>query len=505
MARISRSPEARLPLVILALGLGLGLLGDALFNGATLGVNLPLWIGVLAGLGWLTARRAGRWSTATAWFVGLACFFAACLAWRASAFLRFWNVAAILAAAVTLAVQARRPIARAWPRDYLRGAGDAALDLGLGALLTASEVRLTGSGFARRLPALLVGIALAVPVVVIFGSLLTSADPVLEAFVFTLFDWDVEQLLRHGVLVGVTGWLAAGWLRSLAVARHPSGGPPPAIGRRFGIMEIGIPLGALTLLLAGFVGLQARYLFGGEAIVRLTGLSYAEFARRGFFELVVVSALVLPLLLGAERLLDRGRGAAVESFRALLVVLVGLVALVMVSALARMRLYVGAYGLTEDRFYATAFMLWIGVVLVWFVVTELRDRLGRFATGAVLAGFALLAALNAVNPDAVIARTNVARAGAGHRFDPAYLTSLSADAVPAIARGWTALDEHARCVLASGVIATTASLDDWREWSWSRWRAARAADRLVAPSPCPSGERATDGGPQQAPTGGPGA
>jgi hypothetical protein len=219
--------------------------------------------------------------------------------------------------------------------------------------------------------------------------------------------------------------------------------------------------------------------------MQLTGLTYAEFARRGFFQLVWLAALVVPLLLTAQLVLDRSSRGAVESFRALVVVLVGLVVLVMVSALGRMKLYVTAYGLTEDRLYATAFMAWVGGALVWFVATELRDRSQRFTTGAVVAGFAVVAALNVLNPDGLVARTNLARARAGLAFDAAYLSRLSTDAVPAVVAHWSELNAASRRTLTEGVLARATPIDDWREWNWSQWHAARAAATVCWPGCAP--------------------
>jgi Domain of unknown function (DUF4173) len=90
------------------------------------------------------------------------------------------------------------------------------------------------------------------------------------------------------------------------------------------------------------------------------------------------------------------------------------------------------YGLTELRFYTTAFMGWLVLVLGWFAATVLRGRRRRFGAGALTAGFLVLAVLNLVNPDNLIARTNLARAVEGRSFDVEYAGRLSADAVPAL-------------------------------------------------------------------------
>ncbi len=62
----------------------------------------------------------------------------------------------------------------------------------------------------------------------------------------------------------------------------------------------------------------------------------------------------------------------------------------------------------------------------------LRARRDRFAFGALLAGFAGILAINVMNPDALIASTNIDRMEHGKRFDAYYLATLSADAVPVL-------------------------------------------------------------------------
>src|SRR5205085_3576642 len=117
---------------------------------------------------------------------------------------------------------------------------------------------------------------------------------------------------------------------------------------RIGIVEVGIVLALLDLLFLAFVAVQFRYLFGGRALVESrTHLTYAAYARHGFFELVVVAALVLPLLLLADWALRRERRRDHAVFTALAATLVLLLFAVVASALERLRLYEQAYGLTE--------------------------------------------------------------------------------------------------------------------------------------------------------------
>jgi hypothetical protein len=275
------------------------------------------------------------------------------------------------------------------------------------------------------------------------------------------------------------GWVAAGIIAALVWATAAV--PPPSLptpGRgRLGLGEVGTVLAVVDLLFASFVLVQFRVLFGGAAFVQaVSGLSYAEYARSGFFQLVTVAALSLPLLLAAEWLLGERDRAGLRRFRVLALLMLLLLDVMLASALYRMRLYTVEYGLTELRFYTTAFMGWLVLVFGWFEATVLRGRRERFAPGAVTAAALVLGALNLLNPDALIARTNLARVAGGREVDAAYIAGLSADALPTIRRGLPALPTPERCAIGGAVRERwSEALESGKRWNISFSRASRMA------------------------------
>ena len=252
-------------------------------------------------------------------------------------------------------------------------------------------------------------------------------------------------------------------------------------------------LGAIGGLFALFVGFQARELFLGPGEFQaLTGTTVAEYARLGFFELVAVTALTLPMLLAADWLLDRHDASELRHFRRLTTAILILLALMLASAYHRMLLYRSYYGLTEDRFYTLAFMTWLGVLLAWFAATVLRGQRSRIRPWQVLTALVALLVLNLVNPDAVIARVNLNRAVQGAPLDTAYLSRLSADAIPTIVKGamkWRGPSAAPCC----GQLETRWGAELAREGPASTWNFARreaerhmgtvwqAAQRCAAP------------------------
>ena len=85
-----------------------------------------------------------------------------------------------------------------------------------------------------------------------------------------------------------------------------------------GAIEISIVLGLINLLFLSFVIVQIPYLFGGMDLVQTTpDFKLAEYARRGFGELVIVAALVLPILLLSHWLLRKDKPINEKIYRVL--------------------------------------------------------------------------------------------------------------------------------------------------------------------------------------------
>jgi hypothetical protein len=147
-----------------------------------------------------------------------------------------------------------------------------------------------------------------------------------------------------------------------------------------------------------------------------------------------------------------------------------------------MRLYVQYYGISTDRLYASAVMIWLALVFVWLAFTVLRARPRTFAAGLVVSGFAVLFTLNALNPDAMVARANLARSNAvrpgAAGTDLPYLATLGGDAIPDLVSALTAHNAAAdsgSCNAARIVLARwTGERPDKADANWLQWNSARS-------------------------------
>jgi hypothetical protein len=206
-------------------------------------------------------------------------------------------------------------------------------------------------------------------------------------------------------------------------------------GFTLGAVEICVILGLLNLLFLSFVIFQVPYLFGGMDLVQNTpDFKLANYARRGFGELVAVSALVLPLLLLTHWLIRKEDRLAGTLFKILAGVQIALLFVIMASAVQRLVLLTGnlGYGMTTVRLYPMIFMTWLAIVFVLFAATVLRGARQYFAWAALWSAFILLGASHVLNPDAFIVKTNIALMQQGREFDAKYNSRLSDDAVPVL-------------------------------------------------------------------------
>lgn len=336
----------------------------------------------------------------------------------------------------------------------------------------------------RRLRSATIGVVLAVPPVFVVSALLAEADPAFKNFIVAWPDLGLENVAGHLLMAGAIAWPVAGWLRGTVHPTLPRPDRPTAGLSRLdfaGLMPVLYGLGSVITLYLTF---QARGLFGGAAYVEATsGLTYAEYARRGFFELLTVTALVLGILLLSDHLLDRREAGADRRFRVTGWALILLLGVLMLSALQRMWVYVSYFGFSDTRLYATAGMAWVGMAVAWFGATILRGRRSRFGIGLLVASAGWVAALNVIDPEAVVVRVNLGRALVGAEFDVNYHAHLSADAVPALLTASRQLPAATCTNIIDKVYARwTARLeaDDWRSWSLPRARVRRVvADRPV--------------------------
>jgi hypothetical protein len=339
---------------------------------------------------------------------------------------------------------------------------------------------------AGRKAALLRTIVLSGAGVLVFGLLFASADALFAHWLdLVVPDWTIDSfVLRAFTAVFVAGVvLAAAYLALNPPSVDVEGvtGRRP-VQRRY---EWLTPVLLVNAVFALFLVAQLTELSGGDGYVqRTTGLTYSEFAHRGFWQLIVATLLMLLVVWAANRKASVETEVDRRWLRGSLGLLCLLTLVVVWSALHRMDVYDQAYGFTRLRLLVSVFEGWLGVVVLGVLVAGIRLRGRWLARFALLTGAAALAGLGLVNPDAWIARHNIDRFEATGKIDTWYLHGLSADAVPVV---MTLPADQRVCAVP---VLWTSRGDGWLSWNLGR---ARAAD-AVAGDASWDDSRSCDGG-----------
>ncbi len=476
------------PVALLVAGLALGFLFQYLFVGELPGAGFAVAIGCVLAAD-VTVRGARRSIVRPSALLSFAALlFAGFVAVRADTPVVAFDEAAAVGLSFAALIASRG--AEVLRVHVAAGAGMVveslrAVATRLPAVYALAVPALWGNTTARSARALpyASGLALAAPLLVVFVVLFSAADAVFQRSLRDVLDiaWLREILptlpQRLAVAFAVT-WCATGAL-AMSTATPTLATTERLVRRLLGREPVTVALIAIDLLFAVFVALQLAYLFGGRDTLQASGIAYSAYARRGFFELVGVAALVGAILFAFDLLVrSRGRlyvGAALT--------LVALTAIVLGSAATRMTLYQQAYGWTELRLYVYAGIAFIAIALAILASALFSGRMEQVIAPLVGAALAVALGVNAIGPSGQVAAANIERfveaaslpSDAIRDLDLTYLISLGDGAVPAIVERLPSLPiaERERLKQALRTVHATRRLPTgWSSWSWERARAS---------------------------------
>lgn len=463
----------------------LGLLGNLLFYHFPPGINVPLYLLVFVGtalaLVWAFARPIVFHNAA---LTVLALLFAFLLSVQTAPQLVMLNGLLMIGSLVLALRFASVPrfLGGGWRVSFRAALATAMIGWIEGPLMLLGNA----AGYLRQveleqrqvahLTSIARGLVLTVPVIGLFALLLSSADVIFQDLLARGLSWikpeNAQSIVAQGVITAGFAWLALTGFRLMlhdddadALAAPARKTQSPVLFR-VGMIEAGMLLGSVDTLFAVFMIIQARYLFGGSSNIHAQGYTFAEYARRGFYELLAVSFMTMLLALTLEQVTHRKRENE-RVFRTLTGLMIGLTLLVLVAAYYRLHLYQDAYGFTRIRVMSGVFMVWLGLLLIGLLAAILARRTEWFWLGGltVVCGFVLT--LNAMNMDGFIASRNITRYDDTGKLDAPYLLTLSDDAIPAVA-GLLAradLPEDTRETLLVGLGSRLYRLDQARaEW-----------------------------------------
>lgn len=495
--------------------LGLTALGDWLFYGRTIGLSLALFLIALAASVPLTntVQRDGR-----ARGLALAVLILGILPLLENVGLLavLFGIGGLAAATVLMTgglAPGRPAILGTVRRMLVAGPVQIVPDLAAGV----SRQRAAGAPRWRWQP--IIGWVTPILLAALFGVLFAAANPLIDAWLSAV-SWSslqprvsVGRTLTWIVLAALAWPFVAVRLRDPAQAASSAADAPSAVPARIAA-ALGLGpavvlrcLVLFNLLFALQSTLDILFLWGGLALP--AGVTYAAYAHRGAYPLIVTALLAAAFVLTVMS--PGGPGERSPVIRRLVYLWIGQNVLLVISAILRLDLYVAAYSLTLVR---AAALVWMGLVAGGLVLIVARIALRRSNGWLLAANAALLTLVLYVcafaNLAALISDYNVAHSrhlgGGGGAFDLAYAMRLGPDALPAVDRYIAVAAGPTRAAAihwrVQAARETARTMQDWRAWSFRDWRLARYLAATPAPPPTRTPDVALPGGDGALPDGG---
>lgn len=362
-----------------------------------------------------------------------------------------------------------------WPLKFVGG-----FFKSVGALIT--KAKNIPNGKASRVA---IGVLTALPVLVFFAVLFSSADLAFRQFLEGIFSFNIPNMfLPRAVVSSIIFVFSLGGFYYLL---NPGDKTTSDLQELLGIkgdgnpekedrsLEVTVFLSLIAALFLLFIGFQVNYFFGGVANITVGQFTYAEYARKGFAELIVVSISTLIILFVVDRytahLTNRKNWFIWPSLFVIAEVMV-----IMYAAFQRLALYQDAYGLTTLRLYVSSFIVLLAIIFVILAIKFiLSKRNSFFAFGVFCSIAAFLVTMNLMNPDRLIAKQNIERFNQSGKIDTYFLLGLSSDAVPYVLDNFNPSTEEDRELFSNYISDKKINLEmqtkHWESFNFSRQKA----------------------------------
>jgi len=336
-----------------------------------------------------------------------------------------------------------------------------------------------GGQTTRRIGAVGTGLLVSIPILAVMIFLLMSADAAFEGLMDLLPDFELEEYLMSGLW----GFFLAWMLYSRGVSLAKNSRPEVAFRKARGAnaLTVNTVLIMVCLMYTVYLLSQLAYFSGGLSGILPQGYTLAEYARRGFFEMAWLCAINLGILcltiwLIREERLPRLTKIA-GTFLAVITVFL------ILTASAKMFLYIGSYGLTRLRVLTEVIMLWLALTTVLVTIRLFRQGFG-YMKALVITATILGALVFWVDVNTVVASYNVRayQAGKLETVDVSHIGTLGSAGIPWLME--LAEDEDPQVAeMARDILERRGNdaeiyyaVEDFRSWNYCRAQAEQLLD-----------------------------
>lgn len=270
-----------------------------------------------------------------------------------------------------------------------------------------------------------IGILISVPVLVVILKLLMTADTHFDRLMGGIPDWfrfaDAVTFFRLMVVLGCTaaffGFVQV--LEKKQVTVMENGNFSNVRLDAIIAITILILLNAVYIL---FTIVQFKYFFGGTL---QNDFTYAEYARKGFFELLFVTLINLSITVVILTFVQQSALAFKRLVQILLTVLIFSSSVMLCSAFLRLSMYEEAYGFTFTRVLAHSFMIFLGVIFAYTLIKIWLEKLS-LVHFYFIAGIIYYTIISIINMDGIVVKENIHRYEITGKIDIYNFQSMSA-------------------------------------------------------------------------------
>lgn len=333
------------------------------------------------------------------------------------------------------------------------------------------------------------GILLALPIIIILASLLASADLVFSKYLWQIFSFNLtpDFFWRSFHIAFFSSILFAGYLyvfRWLHTKKEQKI-IPPFVPKSDIQIEANIILWAISALFFLFMIIQIAYLFWWQGMISAEWFTYADYAKRWFFELAIAGCIVFFLIWILDGFLYWHEHTPTSRlFKSLSTILILLTLWLLASAFMRLKMYEITYGFTELRFYGYVFLI---LVAIEFIIMWVKQFLHITESYFIITSLWIFAATiiicNVINPESYISQNNLIKDYQGSvRMDSLYIGSFSEDAVDNIILAYKTSNSEDKNSLHDQLCNMRFRLDsqswDWREFHYAKFHAKNSLSAL---------------------------
>lgn len=288
---------------------------------------------------------------------------------------------------------------------------------------------------------ILLGLLISVPLLFIIISLLVQADAVFRSLInnfSSIFqNINFNSIMTQAILILFIAIFSFSYIYSMLSQKKLNTLDEvikPNIATPFGDPIIVVTvLSVLSVVYLIFIYIQFTYLFGSVNMKLPDNLTYATYARKGFFELVGVTLLNVLIIIYSSTRVKNNDKTTTPLLKIINSVLVLFTLIMLFSAHFRMNLYEKVYGYTYLRFFTHYFMLYIALILIPLLIRIWYKKI-TFSKYLIVISLIAYIVLNYINVDKIVIKNNIAHYNKTGTFDVTYISTLSYDSIPELVK-----------------------------------------------------------------------